>query len=83
MPVTPLPRWKVFFLLVSFLLWYLLELLVSSFLTGVLSLVFQMFAGLVLSVYMTCSVSAFYMRLEHAAESGESPDAEPAPEELN
>lgn len=74
---------NLFFLLTSFLLWYLLELLVSSFLTGVLSLVFQMFAGLVLSVYMTCSVSAFYMRLEHAAESGESPDAEPAPEELN
>ena len=74
---------NLFFLMTSFLLWYLLELLVSSFLSGVLSLVFQMFAGLVLSVYITCSVSVFYLRLEHAAESGESPDAEPAPEELN
>lgn len=74
---------NLFFLLTSFLLWYLLELLISSFLTGVLSLVFQMFAGLVLSVYMTCSVSVFYMRLEHAAETGESPEAEPAPDELN
>lgn len=74
---------NLFFLLTSFLLWYLLELLIASFLTGVLSLVFQMFAGLVLSVYMTCSVSVFYLRLEHAAEAGESPEAEPAPEELN
>ena len=74
---------NLFFLMTSFLMWYLLELLVSSFLSGVLSLVFQMFAGLVLSVYITCSVSVFYLRLEHAAESGESPDAEPAPEELN
>lgn len=74
---------NLFFLMTSFLLWYLLELLISSFLSGVLSLVFQMFAGLVLSVYITCSVSVFYLRLEHSAESGESPDAEPAPEELN
>ena len=74
---------NLFFLMTSFLLWYLLELLISSFLTGILSLVFQMFAGLVLSVYMTCSISVFYMRLEHAAETGESPNAEPAPDELN
>ena len=74
---------NLFFLMTSFLLWYLLELLIASFLTGVLSLVFQMFAGLVLSVYITCSVSVFYLRLEHAAETGESPNAEPAPDELN
>lgn len=74
---------NLFILLTSFLLWYLLELLVSSMLPGVLSLVFQMFAGLVLSIYMTCSLAVFYLRLEHAAETHESPDAEPAPEELN
>lgn len=74
---------NLFFLLTSFLLWYLLELLIASFLSGVLSLVFQMFAGLVLSVYVTCSISVFYLRLEHAAETGESPEAEPAPDELN
>ena len=74
---------NLFFLMTSFLLWYLLELLIASLLTGILSLVFQMFAGLMLSVYIACSVSVFYMRLEHAAETGESPDAEPSPEELN
>ncbi len=74
---------NLFFLLTSFLLWYLLELLIASFLSGILSLVFQMFAGLVLSVYVTCSISVFYLRLEHAAETGESPEAEPAPDELN
>ena len=74
---------NLFFLLTSFLLWYLLELLISSFLSGILSLVFQMFAGLVLSVYIICSISVFYLRLEHAAETGGSPEAEPAPEELN
>ena len=72
-----------FFLLTSFLLWYLLELLIASLLSGILSLVFQMFAGLVLSVYMTCSVAAFYLRLEEAEEKHEDPNAEPAPEELN
>ena len=74
---------NLFFLMTSFLLWYLLELLIASLLTGILSLVFQMLAGLVLSVYIACSVSVFYMRLEHAAKTGESPDAEPSPEELN
>lgn len=74
---------NLFILLTSFLLWYLLELLISSMLPGVLSLVFQMLAGLVLSIYMTCSLAVFYLRLEYAAESHESPDAEPAPEELN
>ena len=74
---------NLFFLLTSFLLWYLLELVIASFLSGVLSLVFQMFAGLVLSVYITCSICVFYLRLEHAAENGENPQAEPAPEELN
>ena len=74
---------NLFFLLTSFLLWYLLELVIASFLSGVLSLVFQMLASLVLSVYITCSLCVFYLRLEHAAETGENPQAEPAPEELN
>ena len=73
----------LFFLLFSFLLWYLLELLIASLLSGVLSLVFQMLAGLALSVYLSCSVCAFYLRLAEAEEKHENPDAEPAPEELN
>ena len=74
---------NLFLLMLSFLLWYLLELLIASFLSGVLSLLFQMLAGLAINVYMTASVSAFYLRLEYAAEHDENPDAEPAPEELN
>ena len=73
----------LFFLMMSFLLWYLAELLVSSFLSGVASLVFQMLAGLAISVYMSCSIAAFYLHLKEAEEKHESPDAEPAPEELN
>ena len=74
---------NLFFLLVSFLLWYLLELVISSFLTGVLSILFQMLAGLALSVYLYASIAAFWLRLEEADAKQESPDAEPAPEELN
>ena len=74
---------NLFFLLTSFLLWYLLELLIASFLSGILSLVFQMFAGLALNVYMACSVAAFYLHLETAEQNHENPDAEPAPEPLN
>ena len=74
---------NLFFLMVSFLLWYLLELLIASLLSGVLSLVFQMAAGLALSVYFSCSVAAFWLRLENADAKDESPNAEPAPEELN
>ena len=74
---------NLFLLMLSFLLWYLLELLIASFLSGVLSLLFQMLAGLAINVYMTASVSAFYLRLEYAAEHDENPDADPAPEELN
>lgn len=74
---------NLFLLMISFFLWYLLELLVSSLLPGVLSLVFQMFVSLALNVYMVASIAVFYLRLEHAAENQESPDAEPAPEELN
>ena len=74
---------NLFFLMMSFLLWYLAELLVSSFLSGVASLVFQMLAGLAISVYMSCSIAAFYLRLKEAEEKQESPDAEPEPEELN
>ena len=74
---------NLFFLMVSFLLWYLLELLISSLLAGIPALLFQMLAGLAINVYMAASVSAFYLRLEYAAENHESPDAEPAPDELN
>ena len=74
---------NLFFLLVSFLLWYLLELVISSFLTGVLSILFQMLAGLALIVYLYASIAAFWLRLEEADAKQESPDAEPAPEELN
>jgi len=74
---------NLFFLLFSFLLWYLLELLISSLLSGVFSLVFQMLAGLALSLYMSCSVAAFYLRLTECEEKHENPNAEPAPEELN
>ena len=69
----------LFFLLVSFLLWYLLEMLIASMLAGVLSTVFQMLAGLALSVYAGCSVAAFYLFLS----SGEKTVPEPDPEELN
>lgn len=74
---------NLFFLLVSFLLWYLLELLVSSLFAGVLSLVVQMLAGLAISVYMSASITAFYLRLKTAEEKHENPNAEPEPEELN
>ena len=74
---------NLFLLMVSFILWYLLEMLVSSFLPGLVGLVFQMLAGLALNVYMAASVAVFYLRLDHAAETQESPDAEPEPEELN
>lgn len=74
---------NLFLLLVSFLLWYLLELLISSFLAGTLSLLFQMLAGLALSVYLYCSMIAFWMHLEEAEENHTDPNAEPAPEELN
>ena len=69
----------LFFLLVSFLLWYLLEMLIASMLNGVLSTVFQMLAGLALSVYAGCSVAAFYLFLS----TGEQTVPEPDPEELN
>lgn len=74
---------NLFFLLVSFLLWYLLELLVSSLFAGVLSLAVQMLAGLAISVYMSASITAFYLRLKTADEKHENPNAEPEPEELN
>ena len=74
---------NLFLLLVSFLLWYLLELLISSFLAGTLSLLFQMLAGLALSVYLYGSMIAFWMHLEEAEENHTDPNAEPAPEELN
>ena len=55
----------LFILLVSFLLWYLLQLLIASFLSGmgsgIVSLLFQMLSGLALSVYMSGSEAAFYL----------------------
>ena len=74
---------SLFLLAVSFLLWYLLEILIASMLPGVLALVFQMLAGLALTVYMAGSFSVFYLRLKGLQENHQSPDAEPEPEELN
>lgn len=74
---------NLFFLTVSFLAWYLLEILASSMLSGILSLIVQMLAGLALNIWMAGSVAAFYLHLEDAAEKHEDPNAEPAPEELN
>jgi len=55
----------LFVLLVSFLIWYLLQLLVASFLSGmgsgIVSLLFQMLTGLALNVYMSGSEAAFYL----------------------
>ena len=73
----------LFLLALSFLLWYLLELVISSMLPGVLGLIFQMLTGLMLNIWMSASICVFYLRLEGAAAAHESPDAEPAPEELN
>lgn len=64
----------------SFIFWYLGEYMVSSLLTGfgggVLSLMFQMLAGMALSVYITCSVGSFYLLTQTpdtgAAETDES-----------
>ena len=72
----------LFFLLVSFLLWYLLEMMIASMLTGVLSLLFQMLAGLAINLYMAGSVAAFYLRQEEKEASAEGPAADPPPEEL-
>ena len=74
---------NLFFLLFNFLLWYMLELVIAAFLSGILSLVFQMLAGLALSVFMYGSMAAFWLHLETAEANHEDPDAEPAPEELN
>ena len=55
----------LFVLLVSFLIWYLLQLLVASYLSGmgsgIVALLFQMLTGLALSVYMSGSEAAFYL----------------------
>ena len=74
---------SLFLLLISFLLWYLLEMLIASMLPGVLSLLFQMLAGLALNIFMACSVAAFYLRLKDSYAQSGGPDAEPEPEELN
>ena len=65
----------LFFLLFSFLLWYLLEMMIASMLNGVLSTVFQMLAGLALSVYAGCSVAAFYLFLTSSEKTVQEPEA--------
>ena len=67
---------NLFFLMASFLLWYLLEIVVTSLLTGVLAMLVQMLISLALSVYMSCAIGAFYLHLEN----GEKPEAEQAGE---
>ena len=53
-------------LLLSFFLMYLVIMLVASFLSGlgsgVLSMMFQIFADLALTLYMSCGIAAFYRR---------------------
>lgn len=75
-------------LVLSFLLWYLLELLVASFLAGMgaslPSLVVQMFAGLALHTYVSASIAAFYLQnnpkyAPRATQEAE-PEAAPSPE---
>ena len=74
---------NLFFLLVSFLLWYLLSVMVTSMVSGVFSLVLQMLASLALSVYVAASIGSFYLYLEQRDTKGFTPDGEPAPEDLN
>ena len=58
---------SLFFLMFSFLLWYLAQMLVASMLSGlgsdIFSLMFQMLSGLALNVYMCGSVAAFFLQL--------------------
>ena len=58
---------SLFFLMVSFLLWYLAQMLVASMLSGlgsdIFSLMFQMLSGLALNVYMCGSVADFFLQL--------------------
>ena len=76
---------NLFFLMVSFLLYYLLQLLVASFLSGagsnVPALMFQMFTGLALNVYMSASVAAFFLQV--TGEEAKAPENPDAGEELN
>lgn len=71
----------LFSLELSFIFWYLGEMVVSSFLaglgSGILSLMFQMLAGLFLSVYMETSVCAF---AEAVRKIPAEPADTPAPE---
>ena len=72
----------LFSMMLVFLLWYLLQMLVSSMLMGissVLSLVFQMLFVLALNVYMSGSVSAFYLQLAY----GKPEDTVSETEEIN
>jgi len=76
----------LFLLMVSFLLWYLLQMFVSSFLSGmgsgVFALVFQMASGLAIQAYMSCSMAAFYqeIRFPEIPQTQEAVN-DPAPEE--
>jgi len=76
----------LFTLLLSFLLWYLLQLLVASFLSGmssIIALLFQMLSGLALNVYMSGSEAAFYLETRLGKIPKRSPAEEPkeSPEE--
>ena len=73
-------RGRLFSLVLSFILWYLVIVLAASFIAGiagsVMALVAEMLGGLFLSVYVTASEGAFYEALRHAP-AQESPAEEP------
>ena len=65
---------------------YLLQLLLASFLSGIssiFSLIFQMFTGLAISVYMSASEASFYLETRLGKIPKRPPAEEPAetPEE--
>ena len=77
----------LFTLLISFLLWYLLQLLVASFLSGmssIVALLFQMLTGLALSVYMSASEAAFYLetRLGSIPKRNKTEEPKEEPEQI-
>ena len=69
----------LFSLEISFVFWYLAEYVIATLLegmgAGVLSLMFQMLAGIALSVYIAASVGAFYLTV--TASSAEGPETAP------
>ena len=56
---------QLFMLYLSFLLWYVLEMMITSFCLGMFgsvpALMAQMLMSLAISVYLQCSVAAFYL----------------------